>query len=406
MNANGKLNILQVHNFYQQPGGEDTVAANEKRLLEQAGHHVITYYRSNAELNELHGIKKFLIPFTAVFSIRTYCDIKRLIKEQSVDLVHIHNTHMRISPSVFYAARKMGVPAVQTLHNFRLACPAGVFYRDGHICEECLQKGLGCAVEHRCYRGSKAQTIVNAAVTKIHQMLGTYRRAYFICLTEFNRDKLLELNQNGKHILDASRIFIKPNFTFRDEPTAGECGTENMNPAARCFLFVGRLEPMKGINLVVEAFAQMPEMELSVAGDGPLGEELRRYVADNGIRNIHFLGQLDKKMLLEYYRTSAALILASQWYEGFPMVITEAYAHGLPVIAGDIGNLSSLVESGRTGMLYTYDSAEALIKAVRKFDESKHKDMQKNAAAFYEAALSPSGNLAILEQIYQKILER
>lgn len=398
MNEQGKLNILQVHNFYQQAGGEDTVAANEKKLLEDAGHSVFTYYRSNEELKRIKGIRKLAIPFTAVFSFRTYREMKKIIKENGIDLVHIHNTHMMISPSAFYAAFHCHVPVVQTIHNFRLACPAGVFYRDGQICEDCLQNGLECAVRHSCYRGSKALTLVNAAVTKIHRILGTYRKAYFICLTEFNRDKLLELNKKGKQILDEQKIFIKPNFTFKDEKKEQNSTSDTILRSEKSFLFVGRLEPMKGIERVISAFEQMPEFELNIAGTGPLTGQSRA--------NIHFLGQLSKERLGWYYKTSTALVMASQWYEGFPMVIAEAYSYGLPVIAGDIGNLSSLVKDGVTGVLYPYNSVESLVQAVASMQQRNMGEMEKNAAAFYEQELSSEGNLAILEQIYKEILEK
>lgn len=400
MNENGKLNILQIHNYYQQAGGEDTVVSNEKRLLEEAGYSVFTYYRSNEEVNEKRGFRRLTIPFLAVFSWKSYREIKAMIKREHIDLVHIHNTHMVISPSAFWAAYACGVPVVQTIHNFRLACPAGVFYRDGRICEDCLRKGLRCSIRHSCYRTSKAQTFVNAAVTKLHRMLGTYRRASFICLTEFNKKKLLELNKNGKRILREENIYIKPNFSYRKGSNA--CTQRSRNS----FLFVGRLEPMKGIDFVVKAFARMPEMELNIAGSGPLLEELQQYVSQQQLDNIHFLGQLQRDELAEYYQSSAALVMASQWYEGFPMVITEAYANGLPVIAGDVGNMSSLITHGRTGLLFCYDSPDALIGAVMSFADYDVLAMQAQAKAFYEERLSPQGNLAVLEQIYQDILEK
>lgn len=415
MNENGKLNILQIHNYYQQAGGEDTVVSNEKRLLEEAGYSVFTYYRSNEEVNKKSGLGKLSIPFTAVFSWKSYREIKAIIKREHIDLVHIHNTHMVISPSAFYAAFHCHIPVVQTIHNFRLACPAGVFYRDGHICEDCLREGLGCSVRHSCYRGSKAQTFVNAAVTKLHRMLGTYRKANFICLTEFNKKKLLEMNQNGKRILSEENIYIKPNFSYRETSKASVREEtirnvtfldESMIRSNYSFLFVGRLEPMKGIEFVVKAFERMPEKELNIAGSGPLLEELQQYVLQQKLDNIHFLGQLQRDELAEYYQSSAALVMASQWYEGFPMVITEAYANGLPIIAGDVGNMSSLIAPGKTGLLFRYDSLDAFIGAVTSLDGYDVLAMREQAKAFYEERLSPQGNLAILEQIYQDILEK
>ena len=133
--------ILQIHNFYQIPGGEDVVVRNEKRLLEEHGHKVYTYYRSNSELNEKGIAGKLLLPFTAVFSLKTYREVKRLIRENNIDIVHVHNTLTMVSPSVFYAAFRCRVPVVQTLHNFRMLCPAGSFFRDNVICEECVAHG-------------------------------------------------------------------------------------------------------------------------------------------------------------------------------------------------------------------------------------------------------------------------
>ena len=116
-----------MHNGYQIPGGEDVVAANEKRLLEMNGHEVLSYSRNNTELKEMKPLQKLLLPFSAVYSIKTYREVKRIIREEKIDVVHVHNTLMMVGPSVFYAAFHCHVPVVQTLHNFRMLCPAGSF---------------------------------------------------------------------------------------------------------------------------------------------------------------------------------------------------------------------------------------------------------------------------------------
>lgn len=402
-----KLTILQVHNFYQQPGGEDTVAANEKRLLEAAGHTVVTYYRNNGELNKRKGLSRLAVPFTAVFSLRTYRDIRHLIREKKIDLVHVHNTHMMISPSVFYACFSMQVPVVQTLHNFRLACPAGVLYRDGHICEECLQRGLGCALRHSCYRGSRAQTFVNAAVTGIHRMIGTYRRVNFICLTGFNRDKLLELNKKGRKILDERKIFIKPNFSFEAETPGREAGKPVPQVGQDApLLFVGRLEEIKGPQLVVQAMEQLPDRQLLVIGDGPLKNRLEDYVKAHHMQNVTFLGRLSSAELSGYYDRAKAVISSSLCYESFPMVLTEAYSHGVPVIAGAFGNMKELVREGVTGFHFSYNSADSLAEAVQKLDRAGKDALGHNARAFYEDNLTAEKNLEILEGIYLQLLEK
>lgn len=135
-----KQKILLVHNYYKIPGGEDSVVFNEKKLLEEHGHEVILYTRSNSEIDKFGICKKFALLFTSVFNRKTYRDIKKIIRKEKIDIVHVHNTLSLISPSVFYAARECGVPVVQTIHNFRMICPGATLYRNGNVCEECLEK--------------------------------------------------------------------------------------------------------------------------------------------------------------------------------------------------------------------------------------------------------------------------
>ncbi|MEH7111505.1 glycosyltransferase [Neobacillus niacini] len=207
-----KPKILIVHNYYQIPGGEDTVVANETKLLKQKGHEVVFYSRNNSELKDLNLFQKLCLPFTTVFSIKTYREVKEVIKKQNIDIVHVHNTLNLISPSVYYAAFACKVPVVQTIHNFRMLCPAATFYRNGNICEDCTSKGLKCAIKYSCYRQSKLQTIACVVTLKLHRFFGTYKKLNYICLTEFNMLKLLELNKGKKKIIDPEKVFIKPNF--------------------------------------------------------------------------------------------------------------------------------------------------------------------------------------------------
>lgn len=398
MESERKLKILQVHNWYQIPGGEDVVVANEKRLLEMNGHEVYSYSRNNSELNEMNIVKKLMIPFTAIWSLRTYREVTRIIKENQIDVVHVHNTLMMVSPSVFYAAFHCHVPVVQTLHNFRMLCPAGSFFRGDRVCEECAEHGLQCSLKYGCYRGSKVQTFVSAAILKIHRMLGTYRKVHFICLTEFNKQKLSQLNKKGREIIDMKKVYIKPNFTFQDDM--------NFESSSHLdyFLFVGRVEALKGIDVVIKAFEQMPEQRLVVAGDGPLMEEMQEYIREHQMKNVEFAGYLSKPQLQEKYRKARAVIMSSQCYEAFAMTIAEAYSYGVPVIAGDIGNLRNMVEENSTGIRFCYDSPEDLAEKVRKYNFMDIEQMKQNAKAFYEQRLRPEDNYKILQKIYFDVI--
>lgn len=400
MKEKKKLRILQVHNGYQIPGGEDVVVANEKRLLEINGHEVFSYSRNNSELNQVSLLRKIVLPFTAIYSFKTYREVKRIIKEEKIDVVHVHNTLMMVSPSVFYAAFHCHVPVVQTLHNFRMLCPAGSFFRGDRICEECSAHSLACSLKYGCYRNSKVQTFVSAAILKTHRMLGTYRKVNFICLTEFNRAKLSQLNKKGREVIDMRKVYIKPNFTFQDDLNF-ECSSQ-----LDYFLFVGRVEALKGIDIVVKAFEKMPEQRLVVAGDGPLMGEMQNYIKEHNMTNVTFAGYLSKAQLQEKYRKARAVIMSSQCYEAFAMTIAEAYSYGVPVIAGDIGNLRNMVEEDVTGIRFCYDSPEDLVEKVKRYNEMDIDGMKSNAKQFYENRLRPEDNYRILEKIYLDILER
>lgn len=386
--------VLQVHNFYQIPGGEDVVVRNEKRLLEEHGHKVYTYYRSNAELKEGGKFSKLCVPFTAIYSFKTVREVKKLIKEYQIDIVHVHNTLTMVSPSVFYAAFSCHVPIVQTLHNFRMLCPAGSFFRDNVICEECVQGGLKCAVKHKCYRNSKLQSFVSAAVLKVHRVLGTYRKVNFICLTEFNRNKLLALGD----IVDAKKIFIKPNFTFAEgiEPS-------NVPEQEEYYLFAGRVEALKGVDIAIKAFEQIPDRKLYIAGTGPMMDEMQAYVKEHNIQNVKFLGYLQKEDMTEKFYHAKAVIMTSQCYEAFAMTIAEAYSYGVPVIAGRVGNMEGMVQEGVTGVKFTYNSSSDLAEKVKEFEQLDRVTLKENAREFYQERLRPEDNYQKLMEIYESI---
>ncbi len=356
-----KKKVLIVHNYYQIPGGEDTVVANEKKLLEERGHEVVLYTRHNSELKELSKLQKLLLPISTVFSLRTYKEVKKLIKNEKIDIVHVHNTLNLISSSVYYAGFHCKVPVVQTVHNFRLLCPGATFFRDGHVCEDCLSKGLSCAVKHKCYRGSTIQTLACVISTSIHRMLGTYGKINYICLTEFNKEKLLNLKQ-----IKEENIFVKPNFV---EAVRELVPYEKRKDQ---FVYVGRLEEIKGMDILLKAWKHLGEQApmLLMCGKGPLEEWCQDFIEENHLANVEMLGFVPNEQVRKLVGESKALVLPTQVYEGFPMTIAEAYAAGTPVIGSDLGNTGSLIENGKNGLKFQSKSIEELAEAVLKIRES------------------------------------
>lgn len=390
MDKDKKLKILQVHNYYQIPGGEDTVVANEKKLLEDHGHEVVQYSRNNSELKEFTKVRKLLLPFTTIFNPRTYTEVKQIIKKQNIDIVHVHNTLNLISPAVYYAALSCKVPVVQTVHNFRLLCPGATFYRDGHICEDCVEHGLGCAIKHGCYRGSKAQTFVCVVSTWIHRMIGVYGKLNYICLTEFNKEKLLSLKP-----IKPEQIYIKPNFTYT---FSGSKGTGDY------YLYIGRIEEIKGVHFLIDAFSKMPDKKIKLAGTGTEFEKYQNLVKEKNLTNISFEGFCQREKLSELLKNAKAVVVTSQWYETFGMIVVEAFSGHTPVIVGDIGNVGSLVEDGVDGIKFEYNSVDSLCSAIERFEINDITSMRENAYKKYLNEFEANGNYEKMKAVYSKII--
>lgn len=399
-----KQKILIVHNYYQIPGGEDTVAANEKKMLEEAGHQVFTYYRSNSELKTMGIMRKVWLPFTTIFNIRTYREVKKMIKKNNIGIVHVHNTLNLISPSVYYAAFHCKVPVVQTIHNFRLLCPAATFYRDGKICEECVSKGLKCAVKHSCYRGSRLQTLACVISTLVHRRLKTYRRLNYICLTEFNKNKLLMLNRPGKKpVIRPERVFVKPNFADFVCETETDGQSLVQNTVRSGFVFAGRLDKQKGVKVLFKAWKCMgaDAPDLVVCGTGPEEAWCREYIETNRLASVKMLGFVEQQEVKKIMAVSKALILPTQWYEGFPMSILEAFSVGTPVIGSDIGNVGNIIINGVNGYRFCYNSSRDLAEKVQTFQEIAPEKIVEYSKERYSAA----ANYKKLKKIYDRVIE-
>lgn len=381
--------VLVVHNGYLQSGGEDGVVDAEVALLRARGHAVSEFRRRN---DGLEAANRLTVAAGSIWSTASHAEVRALIERHRPDVVHVHNTLARISPSVFWACASAGVPVVQTLHNFRLACPQAMFLRDGKVCEDCVGRLPWPALVHGCYQGSRARSAVMVAMLGTHRALGTWRTkvSRFVALTEFCRHKFIEAG------LPAERLVVKPNFV--DAPRFEE-GTR------RDFLYVGRLAPEKGLTVLGRAWesvrAASARLELRVAGSGPERETLA------GRDGIRLLGALPPGQVTTEMRQALALVLPSLWYENFPLTLVEAFAAGLPVIASRIGALAELVDDGRTGLLFEPGDAAALTARMQwALDHPEAlRQMGVNARARYEALYAPDSNYRQTMAIYRSAID-
>ena len=327
--------VLLVHNRYRQAGGEDRVVETESALLRRFGHTVFNYYDDNDRVGNLTNIQ---LATQTVWSRPSYRELLRLIRDERIDLCHFHNTFPLISPSAYYAARRAAVPVVQTLHNYRLLCLNSYLMRNGTVCEDCLHhRAPWPGALRKCYRNSHSASAVTAAMLGTHRILGTWRHMIdrYIALTPFALAKFVE---GG---LPASRLTVKPNFVDPD-PGVGD-------GAGGYALYVGRFSAEKGLDTLLRAWGLLSaDLPLHLAGGGPLEAQVRNAASEN--KNVRWLGELSQAGIRNQMKGAKFLVCPSIWYESFPLVVVEAFSTGLPVIASNIGSLSTIVEHQHTGL--------------------------------------------------------
>lgn len=389
------MKIVIAHNTYQWPGGEDVIAAEETRLLRSHGHSVVPYQRSNDELKGISRARQLLLVKDIVRSEHSKRDIRQLLRQEKPDLVHVHNTFVMISPSIYGACREEGVPVLQTLHNFRLLCPGATFSRDGKICEECLDHSLWNGIRHACYRQSHAMTAAVALMLKSHRLWDTWNTSVngFVVNTEFARRKFI---QGG---FPADKIHVKPNCVGTDpEAKTGE---------GRYALFVGRLSPEKGVDHLLAAWAKLQSpLPLVIIGDGPMRRTLDSEIAVRGLANVSMKGWCPRSDIWEALKDAAFLIVPSTWYEGFPMTVVEAYACGTPVIASRLGALKEIVDDQRTGLHFAPGDADDLAAKVDWAFHHRHlvATMGRAARRKYEDLYTAERIYATLVRIFEQTI--
>lgn len=386
------LRVLVVHNSYGHRGGEDSVVESEVELLRRNGNTVLEFRDTN---NRIEEVGKFNV-LKEVFWSRSSADrLKRVLADFLPDVVHVHNTFVMISPSIYWVVDEAGIPVVQTLHNFRLFCPQAMFLRGGHVCEDCLGKVPWRGVTRRCYRESHLQSAVSATITYGHRLLGTWNNKVtrYIALNDFCRNKFIE---GG---LPESKVVVKPNFVewsgVDDEDALPEQDKTS-------FLFVGRLSAEKGIGTLADAARNVGVNGLiRVVGGGPEETQLR------GVDGVSLVGALDSLGVKREMSRSVALVMPSIWYENFPRTLVEAFACGLPVIASRLGALAELVKDGHTGLLFNPGDSLDLSKKLRwaMDNPGEMKRMGCNAKAEFDAKYSPEKNYSELMDIYKDAIE-
>lgn len=393
------MRLVLAHGYYgsEAPSGENLVFEAERDLLRARGHQVLEFTRHSDDLRRrgawglLHGAA------ATPFNVASLLRLRRLLRRERPDVLHVHNTFPLLSPAVYHAARGLPVATVLTLHNFRTFCAAALLLRDGRPCTLCLdRRSAWPGLRHGCYRGSRLATAPLTAMIALHRALGTWTRQVdaFIALTAFQRDLLVA---GG---LPADRVHLKPNF----HPTPPTPRRWDERPARA--LFVGRLAPEKGVGVLLDAWSAWGDApELAIVGDGPERARLQARAAALGLGGrVRFTGQLPPGQVEAHLLACRLLLVPSVWFEGFPLVIREAFAAGVPVAASRIGSLQGIVEPGGTGLLFEPGDPRDLQRQVSAAwaDQAALGAMAARARAAFEARYTADACADALADIYRQ----
>lgn len=382
------MRVLVLHNRYQIAGGEDAAVRQEVSMLSGAGAAVDLLEVSNDAIT--NPLQSAAAALNLVYSNRSKALVRKRIAEFQPDIVHVHNFFPVLTPAIYDADTH--IPFIQTLHNYRLLCSNALLFREGKPCEQCLGKSIPWpAVYHACYRNSRAGSAAVAVMSTVHKLRHTWntRVSRFIALTEFARTLFV------RHLgVDPAKISVKANAVADYGLGDGKGGYA---------LYVGRLSSEKGIAPLIAAAQQGIGMPLKVAGTGPLSASVERAAAQ-GV--LEYLGAQTQSEVTALMQGARVLLLPSLWYEGLPMVIPEAFATGLPIVASNIGALASLVEHGQNGMLVPPGDSMALAQAVRTIAASPDVEKSQRLAArcTYEQKYRPEANVESLFEIYHGAL--
>ncbi len=380
------MKILQVHNIYREAGGEDVVVRAEADLLEAAGHSVHRFQVANPGGAVRSAANLMLSPWNPVAAHR----VGRVAERTRPDVAHVHNTWYSLSPSVFLALKRRGVPVVVTLHNYRIMCINGQLLRRGEICTLCVGSLPIRGVRYRCYRGSCAASAVAVLGAGVARARRVWERHVdlFLVMNEFAKTQFVAAG------LPEERIRVKPHFV-------ADPGERPLPPSSsRTILYVGRVAREKGLDSLLDAWraARLAGYELLIVGMGPVRAELEA----REVAGVRFLGWLPPDEVRRLMLSARALVFPSVWYETFGLTIAEAMAAGTPVLASDLGGTPELLGPLGDGWLVPAGDAAAWASRLEAIanDAAQIDELGRRARERYESAFSAQHGLRLLEDAY------
>ena len=402
------MKILMVNKFYYIKGGSETYYFELKRLLESKGHTVVDfsmqddknfvspysdYFVKNVDYNNKEGIfSRIKAAADIIYSFESKRKFERLVNEVKPDCIHLHIFQHQISPSILDVIKKYHIPTIYTAHDLKMLCPNYKMMHHGKLCEQCRGGKYFYCVLNKCVKDSYLKSCVNVVEGYVHRWRHSYDAINVIITPSLFYKKIFE-----KFGINCNRVIHIPNFIdFNKHEIEFSEDRENY------YLYYGRLSKEKGIMTLIKAVENL-NVQLKIAGTGPLEEDVRQYVADKKISNIMFLGFKTGKDLSNIVGNAKAIILPSEWYENGPYSAIEALQLGRPIIGADIGGIPELIDNN--GYLFksrNIDSLKDAILKLEKLDNEQYGVFKDNSLNLFERNYTKEKHYRLLKEAYRR----
>mgnify|MGYP004531250197 CR=1 FL=1 len=396
------MKVLTIHNFHRKgsASGDDQVFNSEAELLENHGINVIKYSVCNDLFDSSGILGKIRATCGMLWSFKNYRIVKKIIKEEKPDVVHIHTFFPLLSPSVLYAAKRSGKNVVATLHDTRFICPCATSLRGKKLCNECGDGKYLRMCKYACFKGSRLQSFIVALIFSYHRLRKSFYNQIdrYICLNDNQINLLVDIG------FDYNKIVKKYNFVPDKYRSVSEKKHDEL--PKRYVVFYGRIGKEKGVSELMEIWNEISDIPLVVMGRGPLESEFSAWSKKK--KNVYFLGYIQHEECLSIVENCEFVVFPSIWYEGCSMVEIETESLGKGLVATDLGFSSEAIEDGYNGYKVKLGDTKRFVYLIRKLwdDEEKCKEIGRNARNDYEKKYRPEDNFSQLLKVYESLEEK
>jgi len=360
------MKVLMINKFLYPNGGSETYMFKLGEYLTSRGHEVQYFgmehedrcvgnraeiYTSNMDFHHGSSLSKLTYPVKTIYSKEARKKIRLVLEDFRPDVVHLNNFNYQLTPSVILETvqwrmeNNLSCRIIYTAHDYQLVCPNHMLNNPNtrQNCEKCIGGHYVNCLKGKCIHGSTAKSVIGAAEGYFWKWRRIYRYIdTVICCSCFMKTKI------DSNPLLFGRTIALHNFIDKAD-------YNSINPPKKDYvLYFGRFSEEKGINTLLDACGELPEVKFVFAGTGPLEDKLR------GITNIRNVGFQTGTALEKLIREARFSVYPSEWYENCPFSVMESQMYGTPVLASDIGGIPELIQPGKTGELFASGNKEEL----------------------------------------------